>query len=98
EPLSSHARVLATTTPLRISLACSQELFRDESRTEFVVVTIPSILAVAETERLFEHGCLVQEVPVKHVVVNKVVEESVQEGYVQRLSKGQAAGVDQLEQ
>lgn len=30
----------------------SQELFRDESKTEFVVVTIPSILAVAETERL----------------------------------------------
>lgn len=41
---------------------------------------------------------LSQEVPVKHVVVNKVVEESVQEGYVQRLSKGQAAGVEQLEQ
>lgn len=39
-----------------------------------------------------------QEVPVKHVVVNKVVEESVQEGYVQRLSKGQAAGVEHLEQ
>lgn len=29
-----------------------QELFRDESKTEFVVVTIPSVLAVAETERL----------------------------------------------
>lgn len=29
-----------------------QELFRDESKTEFVVVTIPSMLAVAETERL----------------------------------------------
>lgn len=34
----------------------------------------------------------------KHVVVNKVVDESVQEGYVQRLSKGQAAGVEQLEE
>ncbi|CAM9691052.1 unnamed protein product [Scytosiphon promiscuus] len=74
-----------------------QELFRDESRTEFVVVTIPSMLAVAETERLVAQ-LRAQEVPVKHVVVNKVVEESVQEGYVQRLSKGQAAGVDQLEQ
>ncbi|CAN0545159.1 unnamed protein product, partial [Ectocarpus sp. 8 AP-2014] len=28
----------------------------------------------------------------KHVVVNKVVDESVKEGYIQRLSKGQAAG------
>ena len=39
-----------------------------------------------------------QEVPVKHVVVNKVVEESAREGYVERLSKGQAVGVEQLEQ
>lgn len=34
----------------------------------------------------------------KHVVVNKVVDESVKEGYIERLSKGQAAGVEQLEQ
>lgn len=35
------------------ALVCfSQELFRDDSKTEFVVVTIPSMLAVAETERL----------------------------------------------
>lgn len=40
----------------------------------------------------------VQEVPVKHVVVNKVVEESVQEGYLQRLSKGQSSGIQQLEE
>ncbi|CAN0206159.1 unnamed protein product [Ectocarpus sp. 6 AP-2014] len=74
-----------------------QELFRDESKTEFVVVTIPSVLAVAETERLVAQ-LRSQEVPVKHVVVNKVVDESVKEGYIQRLSKGQAAGVEQLEQ
>eukprot|EP00752_Nemacystus_decipiens_P006686 g6013.t1 len=74
-----------------------QELFRDDSKAEFVVVTIPSMLAVAETERLVAQ-LREQEVPVKHVVVNKVVEESVQEGYVQRLSKGQAAGVEQLEE
>lgn len=34
----------------------------------------------------------------KHVVVNKVVDKSVKEGYIERLSKGQAAGVQQLEQ
>lgn len=33
----------------------------------------------------------------KHVVVNKVVEDDVQEGYLQRLSKGQATGVAELE-
>lgn len=36
----------------RSCAAASQELFRDDSKTEFVVVTIPSMLAVAETERL----------------------------------------------
>lgn len=39
-----------------------------------------------------------QEVPVKHVIVNKVIEEEVQEGYVQRLSKGQAVGVVELQE
>lgn len=74
-----------------------QDLFRDEAKSEFVVVTIPSVLAVAETERLV--GQLrEQEVPVKHIVVNKVVEEEVQSGYVQRLSKGQASGVAELEE
>ena len=34
----------------------------------------------------------------KHIVVNKVVEESVQEGYLERLSKGQAVGIKQLEE
>lgn len=34
----------------------------------------------------------------KHIVVNKVVEEEVQSGYVQRLSKGQASGVAELEE
>lgn len=36
------------------SLARLQDLFRDEAKTEFVVVTIPSMLAVAETERLVQ--------------------------------------------
>ncbi|CAN0502703.1 unnamed protein product, partial [Laminaria digitata] len=40
------------------ALACTvarlQDLFRDEAKTEFVVVTIPSVLAVAETERLVQ--------------------------------------------
>lgn len=31
-----------------------QELFRDEETSEFVVVSIPSVLAVAETERLID--------------------------------------------
>lgn len=36
--------------------------------------------------------------PVRHIIVNKVVDEKVQEGYVQRLAKGQAAGIAELQQ
>ncbi|CAM9273148.1 unnamed protein product, partial [Discosporangium mesarthrocarpum] len=38
-----------------------------------------------------------QEVPVKHLIVNKVVTEDVQDGYIDRLSRGQAAGVAELQ-
>ncbi|KAG5185535.1 anion-transporting ATPase-like domain-containing protein [Tribonema minus] len=73
-----------------------QELFRDQERSEFVVVTIPSMLAVAESERLVRQ-LREQEVPVEHMVINKVITAETSEGYVQRLTKGQAKGVRQLE-
>jgi anion-transporting ArsA/GET3 family ATPase len=50
-----------------------QDLFRDEERSEFVVVTIPTVLAVAESERLVTE-LRKQEVPVKHMVVSADVE------------------------
>jgi anion-transporting ArsA/GET3 family ATPase len=46
-----------------------QELFRDEAKSEFVVVTIASVLAVAESERLVKQ-LREQEVPVRHMVVS----------------------------
>jgi anion-transporting ArsA/GET3 family ATPase len=48
-----------------------QELFRDEAKSEFVVVTIASVLAVAESERLVKQ-LREQEVPVRHMVVSHI--------------------------
>jgi Anion-transporting ATPase len=48
-----------------------QELFRDEAKSEFVVVTIASVLAVAESERLVKQ-LREQEVPVRHMVVSYI--------------------------
>ena len=50
----------------------ARELFRDQERTEFVIVTIPTVMAMAESERLATS--LQQEnVPVKRIIVNQLV-------------------------
>lgn len=47
-------------------------MFRDKERTEFVVVTIPTVMAMAESERLAA-SLEKEEVPCKRIVVNQMV-------------------------
>lgn len=57
---------------LQDSLEEARQLFRDQERTEFVIVTIPTVMAMAESERLA--ASLQKEgVPVKRIVVNQMV-------------------------
>ena len=52
-------------------MAEARDLFRDPSRTEFVIVTIPTIMAVSESCRLA--STLKQEgVPLHTIVINQV--------------------------
>jgi arsenite-transporting ATPase len=56
----------------QVRMYALEDLLSDASKSEFVVVTIPTALAMAETERLV--GSLKQEaIAVKHVVVNQVL-------------------------
>jgi arsenite/tail-anchored protein-transporting ATPase len=67
-------------------------LFRDPARAEFVLVTIPTVMATAETKRLVD-TLWDEGVWVRHVVANQIVrpnDEVVQNAYLQRLRKGQA--------
>lgn len=68
------------------------ELFRDPERTEFVVVTIPTILAVEESKRLIEK-LWDEGIWVRHVIVNQVLPES-DDGtvtkYLSQVRRGQA--------
>ncbi|KAJ0988300.1 hypothetical protein J5N97_006656 [Dioscorea zingiberensis] len=60
---------------LRERMAKVRELFRDTESTEFVIVTIPTVMAVNESSRL--HASLKKEnVPVKRLVVNQVLPPS----------------------
>jgi arsenite/tail-anchored protein-transporting ATPase len=68
------------------------DLFRDPSRAEFVVVAIPTVMAVEESKRLC--GALLDDgIWVRHLVANQVLpaaDAGVQERYLQRLRNGQA--------
>ncbi|CAN1339346.1 ATPase GET3B [Linum perenne] len=53
-----------------------RELFRDEDSTEFVIVTIPTVMAVSESSRL--RASLEKEnVPVKRLIVNQILPPAV---------------------
>ncbi|GMN51045.1 hypothetical protein TIFTF001_020206 [Ficus carica] len=60
---------------LRERMVKVRELFRDTDSTEFVIVTIPTVMAVNESSRL--HASLKKEnVPVKRLIVNQILPPS----------------------
>uniref|UniRef100_A0A0C9RW58 TSA: Wollemia nobilis Ref_Wollemi_Transcript_9655_1771 transcribed RNA sequence n=1 Tax=Wollemia nobilis TaxID=56998 RepID=A0A0C9RW58_9CONI len=60
---------------LKERMAMVRELFRDKESTEFVIVTIPTVMAVSESSRL--RASLKKEgVPVKRLIVNQVLPPS----------------------
>ncbi|KAK4764715.1 hypothetical protein SAY86_025805 [Trapa natans] len=60
---------------LRERMIKVRELFHDSESTEFVIVTIPTMMAVSESSRL--HASLKKEsVPVKTLIVNQVLPPS----------------------
>ncbi|XP_044504998.1 ATPase GET3B-like isoform X3 [Mangifera indica] len=61
---------------LREKMAKVRDLFHDKDTTEFVIVTIPTVMAVSESSRL--HASLRKEgVPVQRLIVNQVLPPSV---------------------
>lgn len=57
---------------MQASMEEARELFRDKERTEFVIVTIPTVMAVAESERLAT-SLEAEQVPVKRILINQLV-------------------------
>ncbi|KAK9283390.1 hypothetical protein L1049_011632 [Liquidambar formosana] len=60
---------------LRERMVKVRELFRDTDSTEFVIVTIPTVMAVSESSRL-RASLKKENVPVKRLVVNQVLPPS----------------------
>lgn len=60
---------------LRERMIKVRELFRDTSSTEFVIVTIPTVMAISESSRLCA-SLKKESVPVKRLIVNQVLPPS----------------------
>ncbi|EYU23598.1 hypothetical protein ABFS82_04G145800 [Erythranthe guttata] len=60
---------------LRERMIKVRELFRDTSSTEFVIVTIPTVMAISESSRLCA-SLKKESVPVKRLVVNQILPQS----------------------
>lgn len=56
---------------LKRSMATVRDLFRDEYQTEFIVATIPNMMAISESTRLVEE-LHKEHIPVRHLFVNQV--------------------------
>ncbi|XP_047316194.1 ATPase GET3B-like [Impatiens glandulifera] len=60
---------------LREKMVKVRELFRDTDSTEFVIVTIPTVMAISESSRL-RSSLRKENVPVKRLVVNQILPPS----------------------
>ncbi|KAG9136625.1 hypothetical protein Leryth_020281 [Lithospermum erythrorhizon] len=61
---------------LRERMIQVRELFRDTDSTEFIIVTIPTVMAINESSRLCA-SLKKENVPVKRLIVNQVLPPSV---------------------
>ena len=78
---------LASLERLQSRMDQARRMFRDRAATEFVIVTIPTAMAVAESRRL----CVAlgkEGVPVKRLVVNQKVPVDAADKYVEMRVRG----------
>jgi len=63
---------------LKARMAEARDLFRNESSTEFVIVTIPTMMAASESSRLAA-ALKKDSIPVNKIVVNQVLQDNATE-------------------
>ena len=73
-----------------------ERLLQDAAATEFVVVTIPEEMAVAESERLVA-ALKKFRIPIRNLIVNHVVEQNVLCPFCQERRDEQAGSLERIE-
>lgn len=67
--------------PLQTRMDAARNLFHDASKTQFIIVTIPTLMAAAESARLA--GSLRSEgIPLETLIVNQVIREEAGEKFI----------------
>jgi arsenite/tail-anchored protein-transporting ATPase len=80
---------------IRAEMEAARALFRDERSTEFLIVTIPTAMAAAESARLA--AALRREgVPLRTIVVNQVLPEGAGEAYLSRRRADQRRALERV--
>ncbi len=72
-----------------------REFFQDSKRTEFIIVTIPTIMAINESERLAEE-LHIQNIAVNNVIVNQIMPENLDCKFCKARSAGQAQNLEYI--
>eukprot|EP00889_Picochlorum_renovo_P007034 jgi/Picre1/34064/NNA_001539.t1 len=70
------------------SMTEAREIFRNELTTQFIIVTIPTMMAVSESSRLAE-ALRKEDVPVKYVLINQVLDGSTTDAFFKNQYKDQ---------
>lgn len=80
----------------REQMSEARNLFRNQASTRFIIVTIPTVMATAESARLA--GALRKEgVPVDTIVINQVLDSGVKEQFLDTKRKDQQRAMERLE-
>jgi arsenite-transporting ATPase len=82
---------------LKESMQTVRDLFRDEKQTEFIIATIPTIMAINESERLWDQLKL-ESIPVEHAVINQIMPENIDCKFCSVRAKGQAENITYVKQ
>ncbi len=80
---------------LKETIVKVRAFFQDEKRTEFIIVTIPTIMAINESERLAEELKL-QNIAVKNVIVNQIMPQNINCKFCQARSAGQEQNLEYI--
>ncbi len=77
------------------SMAEAREIFRDQARSQFIIVTIPTMMAVNESSRLAE-ALRKEDVPVNYILVNQVLDGSTSDVFFKNQFKDQQRALGSL--
>lgn len=82
---------------LKENIVKVKDLFRDEKGTEFMIATIPTIMAANESGRLAE-ALKIENINVKEVIINQIMPKNLDCRFCSVRAKGQAENLDFLRQ